>query len=89
MLRIHLRVSNRFPVVLVIGIRSIWKSTPCESSVAIPMSFASGAFFGVLWVFVFGPFAKRRIEDNTAMKNAEKDAADVNKSFGGVSLVSS
>jgi sodium-dependent phosphate transporter len=38
---------------------------------AVPMCFAIGAFFGVLWIFVFGPCAKRRLEANKAKKEAD------------------
>jgi hypothetical protein len=36
------------------------------------MSFGIGAFFGVLWMFIFGPIAKRRVEARMALKNAER-----------------
>jgi sodium-dependent phosphate transporter len=44
------------------------------------MSFGIGAFFGVLWVFVFGPCVKRRIEKQMAAKIAEEDTAAENES---------
>jgi sodium-dependent phosphate transporter len=37
------------------------------------MSFAIGAFFGVLWIFVIGPCAKRRLEANKAKRDAAND----------------
>jgi sodium-dependent phosphate transporter len=43
--------------------------------VLIAVSFGFGAFFGVLWVFVFGPCVKRRIETQMATKSAERETA--------------
>jgi sodium-dependent phosphate transporter len=43
-----------------------------KPSWGIPMSFAIGAFFGVLWILIFGPIAKRRVEARMAAKNAER-----------------
>jgi sodium-dependent phosphate transporter len=41
----------------------------------VPASFAVGAFFGVLWIFIFGPCAKRRVEAHLVEVNAARDAA--------------
>jgi hypothetical protein len=39
----------------------------------IPTCFGIGAFFGVLWIFVFGPCAKRNVEKWMAAKNFLKE----------------
>jgi phosphate/sulfate permease len=43
------------------------------------MCFAIGAFFGVLWIFIFGPCVKVRIEAKMAQESAERDAAATKK----------
>jgi sodium-dependent phosphate transporter len=45
----------------------------------VPMCFAIGAFFGLLWIFIFGPCARRRLEANKAalMDDAVENKADV------------
>jgi len=80
------RAYYTFPIVLTIGIgvdlfyvlikgASSYKlDEKLNMAWVVPMCFAIGAFCGVLWIFVFGPCAKRRIEALMAAKSAEKDA---------------
>lgn len=61
--------------VLVKGASSYKLEEKLGLGVLLPMSFGIGLFCGVLWIFVFGPCAKRRIETQKAAKIAEEDAA--------------
>ncbi|KAL3784666.1 hypothetical protein ACHAW5_009571 [Stephanodiscus triporus] len=76
------RAYYTFPIVLTIGIGVdlfyvLFKGVArfdiediMSPSWAVPMCFAIGAFFGLLWVFIFGPCAKSRIEAKKANKAA-------------------
>jgi len=81
------RAYYAFPVVLTIGIginlfyvlvkgAAYFKlEEKLGIGYLILISFGSGLFFGLLWIFVFGPCAKRQIE----VKMAEKAAATEKK----------
>ena len=61
--------------VLYKGVAKFDVEDTIKPSWGIPMCFGIGAFFGVLWIFIFGPIAKRRVEARMALKNAERGEA--------------
>lgn len=58
--------------VLYKGVAKFDVEDTIKPSWGIPMCFGVGAFFGVLWILIFGPMAKRRVEARMAAKNAER-----------------
>lgn len=86
------RAYRTFPIVLTLGIGInvfyvLYKATSnfksfqasLELYVILPVAFGSGAVCGLIWMFIVGPIAKRRVEAKRELREAE--AANVGKSL--------
>lgn len=79
------RAYYTFPIVLTIGIgvdlfyivykgaSSFKLEEKWNIGWVIPACFGIGAFFGVLWIFAFGPCARRNVEKRTAAKKVLRE----------------
>ena len=87
------RAYNTFPIVLTLGIGInvfyvLYKATSnfksfqasLELYVILPVAFGSGAICGLIWLFIVGPIAKRRVAAKRELREAEE--AKVGKSLG-------
>ena len=75
-----------FPIVLTIGIGIdlfyvLYKGLgntrfkDAKLSVVLPISFGVGAFCGLIWLVLVGPFIKKRVERNIALRGDDNVAA--------------
>lgn len=83
------RAFYTFPVVLVCGVGLnvfyvLYKATNNKSSFqsklelssTLPISFGSGAFCALVWIFIIGPVAKKRVEAHLVKVNKPGEVAD-------------
>jgi solute carrier family 20 (sodium-dependent phosphate transporter) len=91
------RAYRTFPIVLTLGIGInvfyvLYKATSNFKSfqealklyVILPVAFGSGAVVGLIWMFIVGPIAKRRVGEKRALREAAAEEAEKNnaKSLG-------
>jgi len=85
-----------FPVVLTVGIgidlffilfKGISNKKKLELKVALPISFGVGAFFGLIWLLVLGPFVKRRIHAKMSQEEVEANVSAVDVEDGEAKVI--